>query len=296
MSIETRLRIVTFLSLTWCSLLFLNLVRAHTSHTWPFSLTMKIDLLSVITLWRLHNLAEPRWTKHQCQSLYILILWSLESVWSQFSSSAGSWFGMSGMGNAKSWFHMLSMKNSWSQLTFWTDRSGLMSSVTWLEHAVSCSHCWHIADSANSWSLFAMCLTTSTPPFWDVSSTSLLSLLCMYNPQVSKLLWRPFLHIHFSDSKFGILSSRLHCVCSHNSQHAISPFWPWWCFAVPASMDHWRVRIGWSHMRRFTTKEAVEWLAARRVITVWTWYSHEVVSHISLTMMILSMTSLWTCS
>ena len=160
MSIKTRLRIVTFLSLTWCPLLFLNLVRVHTSHTWPFFLTMRIDLLSVIILWRSHNLAESRWTKHQCQSLYILILWSLESVQSQLFSSAESWFDILGMGNAKSWFHMSDMKNSWSQLTFWTDRSEPMSSVTWLEHAVLCSHHWHIADSANSWSLFAMCLTT----------------------------------------------------------------------------------------------------------------------------------------
>ena len=160
MSIETRLRIVIFLSLTWCSLLFLNLVRTHTSHTWSFFLTMKIDLLSVVILWRSHNLTESRWAKCQCSSLYILILWSLESVWSQLSSSAESWFDMLSMKNAESWFHMLDMGNSWSQLTFWTGRSELMSSVTWLEHAVSCSHHWHIADSANSWSFFAMCLTT----------------------------------------------------------------------------------------------------------------------------------------
>ena len=160
MSIKTRLRIAVFLSLTWCSLLFLNLVRAHTSHTWSFFLTMKIDLLNVVILWRSHNLAESRWTKCQCQSSYILILWSLESVQSQLFLSARLWFSMLSMKNAELWFCMPDMKNSWSQLTFWTGRSELMSSVTWLEHAVSCSHCWHIAESANSSSFFAMCLTT----------------------------------------------------------------------------------------------------------------------------------------
>ena len=148
MSIKIRLRIAVFLSLTWCSLLFLNLVRAHTSHTWSFFLTMRIDLLNVVTLWRLCNLTESRWAKHQCQSLYILTLWSLESVWSQLFSSA------------RSWFSMLSMKNSWSQSTSWTDRSGPVSSLTQLEQTVSCSYCWHIAESANSWRLFVMCLTT----------------------------------------------------------------------------------------------------------------------------------------
>ena len=160
MSIETRLRIAVFLSLTWCPLLFLNLVRAHTSHTWPSSLTMGIGLLNVVTLWRSRNLAEPRWAKRQCQSSYILILWSLESVWLQLSSSAESWFNVSDIRNADLWFCMSDMKNSWSQLTFWTDRSELMSSVTWLEYAVLCSHHWHIAESANSSSLFTMYLTT----------------------------------------------------------------------------------------------------------------------------------------
>ena len=148
MSIKIRLRIAVFLSLTWCPLLFLNLVRAHTSHTWPSSLTMEIDLLNVVTLWRLRNLAELRWTKRQCQSLYILILWSLGSVWSQLSSSA------------RSWFSMLGMRNSWSQSTSWTGRSGPVSLLTQLEQTVSCSYCWHIAESVNSWRPFVMCLTT----------------------------------------------------------------------------------------------------------------------------------------
>ena len=193
MLIETRTRMTAFLLLTSWSHWFINFVSAHISHTWSSFLTMKIDLLKIVTLWRLHSLADSRWAKCQCQSLYVLIFWSLRSAWSQLFSSA------------ELWFDILSIENLWLQLwsvsAFQTHRSELMSSLIWLDRATSDSHCWHIAESANSLRSFVMCLTMYISSCSHASIMILSCLSCMYSLCWSKLPCSFFSHIHFSDSK-----------------------------------------------------------------------------------------------
>ena len=190
MLIETRTRMTVFLLLISWSHQFTNFISAYTSYTWSSFLTMKINLLKIVILWRLCSLTDSRWAKHQCQSLYILIFWSLRSAWSQLFSSA------------ELWFDVLSMKNLWSQLsTFQTHRSESVRLLIWLDRAISDSHCWHIARSANSLRSFTMCLTMYISSCSYVSIMTLSCLSHMYSSCWSKLLCSFFSHICFSDSK-----------------------------------------------------------------------------------------------